>query len=445
MMRAQDVGILAVEIYTPNKQVLQEDLEAADGCPGKYTVGLGQVAMSFCDDREDVISMALTVSQRLMELHQIAPSEIGRLEVASESGLDRSKSIKSHLMRLFSPSGCSDMEGADSCHGCYGSTAALLNAVAWVGSDAWDGRFALVVATDIALYTPGTAACATGGCGAAALLVGPHAPLVLERPRCTYAHHVDDFCKPCGRAQPYPVVDGPLTVTQYLLAADRCYSGLEAKQGGVAQALPASTTMQDSRLRGVPPGLLQLCDFAVFHAPFNKIVTKAFARMFLAQLLRAAAAGDAEAGAALHAAVSDSAWAQQRTGNTYTACLFTGLAGLLSRKGPAQLQGRRILMFGFGSGLIATMYSLAVRCDSAAHPRFTLQGLCTRLHLAQDLDARVRQTAAQFAAASLAQESMYGRAPFTPSGEVGHLSPGTYYLTGVGESYARSYACTPLA
>lgn len=41
---------------------------------------------------------------------------------------------------------------------------------------------------------------------------------------------------------------------QYLLAADRCYSGLEAKQGGVAQALPASTTMQDSRLRGVPPG-----------------------------------------------------------------------------------------------------------------------------------------------------------------------------------------------
>lgn len=84
------------------------------------------------------------------------------VKVASESGLDRSKSIKSHLMRLFSPGGCNDIEGADTCHGCYGSTSALLNAAAWVGSDAWDGRFALVVATDIALYTPGSAACATG-------------------------------------------------------------------------------------------------------------------------------------------------------------------------------------------------------------------------------------------------------------------------------------------
>ena len=37
---------------------------------------------------------------------------------------------------------------------CYGGTAALLNAAAWVESRAWDGRYALVVAADIAMCAP---------------------------------------------------------------------------------------------------------------------------------------------------------------------------------------------------------------------------------------------------------------------------------------------------
>ena len=39
----------------------------------------------------------------------------------------------------------------DSVSACYGGTAALLNAAAWVESRAWDGRYALVVAADIAM------------------------------------------------------------------------------------------------------------------------------------------------------------------------------------------------------------------------------------------------------------------------------------------------------
>lgn len=35
---------------------------------------------------------------------------------------------------------------------CYGGTAALLNALAWVESSGWDGRYAIVVAADIAVY-----------------------------------------------------------------------------------------------------------------------------------------------------------------------------------------------------------------------------------------------------------------------------------------------------
>ena len=42
------------------------------------------------------------------------------------------------------------------------------------------GRYAIVVAGDIAVYANGSARC-TGGAGAVAMLVGPHAPLVMDR------------------------------------------------------------------------------------------------------------------------------------------------------------------------------------------------------------------------------------------------------------------------
>lgn len=76
--------------------------------------------------------------------------------------------------------GNSDIEGIDSKNACYGGTAALFNAVNWVESSSWDGRYALVVAGDIAIYAAGGAR-PVGGAGAVAMLIGPDAPLVLER------------------------------------------------------------------------------------------------------------------------------------------------------------------------------------------------------------------------------------------------------------------------
>jgi hydroxymethylglutaryl-CoA synthase len=46
------------------------------------------------------------------------------------------------------------------------------------------GRFALVVAGDIAVYAKGNAR-PTGGAGAVAMLVGPNAPLVIDRGKIT--------------------------------------------------------------------------------------------------------------------------------------------------------------------------------------------------------------------------------------------------------------------
>jgi hydroxymethylglutaryl-CoA synthase len=135
--------------------------------------------MGFCDDREDIYSIALTALSKFLHENAIDPLTIGRLEVGTETMLDKSKSVKSVLMQLFSPSGNTDILGVDTMNACYGGTNALFNAVNWVESRGWDGRNAIVVAADIALYAKGNAR-PTGGAGAVCMLVGPDAPLALE-------------------------------------------------------------------------------------------------------------------------------------------------------------------------------------------------------------------------------------------------------------------------
>jgi 3-hydroxy-3-methylglutaryl CoA synthase len=52
---------------------------------------------------------------------------------------------------------CPLCQGTDCVSACYGGTCALLNAVNWMESRAWDGRLALVVAADVAIYPSGPA------------------------------------------------------------------------------------------------------------------------------------------------------------------------------------------------------------------------------------------------------------------------------------------------
>jgi hydroxymethylglutaryl-CoA synthase len=63
---------------------------------------------------------------------------------------------------------------------CFLGTAALFNALNWIESSSWDGRYALVVAGDIAVYSSGPAR-PTSGAGCVALLVGKDAPIVFDR------------------------------------------------------------------------------------------------------------------------------------------------------------------------------------------------------------------------------------------------------------------------
>lgn len=123
--------------------------------------------------------LSLAVS-KLLEKYNIAHTDIGRLEVGTETIIDKSKSVKSTLMQLFASHGNTEIEGVDTTNACYGGTNAFLNAVNWIESSSWDGRYAIVVAGDFAIYAQGSAR-PTSGAGVVAMLLGKDAPIVVER------------------------------------------------------------------------------------------------------------------------------------------------------------------------------------------------------------------------------------------------------------------------
>jgi len=140
--RPSSIGILAVELYIPSLYVEQSSLETYDNVSkGKYTIGLGQQRMSICSDHEDICSLCLTVLSRLLDRTGVHPQQIGRLDVGTETLVDKAKSIKTVLMQLFADQGNTAVEGVDNINACYGGTAAIFNAIHWIESSFWDGRY----------------------------------------------------------------------------------------------------------------------------------------------------------------------------------------------------------------------------------------------------------------------------------------------------------------
>lgn len=262
MSRPGNIGIIAIETYIPNTFVSQSDLEDfSNEGKGKFTIGLGQSEMSCIGDREDINSISATVMLQLLEKQNLSPKEIGRIEVGTETIQDKSKSTKTFLMSFLE--GNYQVEGVTSYNACYGGVQALFNTVAWVESSSWDGRYGIVIASDIAVYEKGPAR-PTGGVGAVAMLIGPAAKLVLCPLRSTYMDHAYDFYKPIPGSE-YPVVDGAFSINCYLRAATECFSDLKRKNG----------------FRNMD----QLGDYFCFHAPYYKMIRKAFAKLYLDDLM----------------------------------------------------------------------------------------------------------------------------------------------------------------
>ena len=373
-------GVVGLELYMPHRYVDQAKLERYDGVsPGKYTQGLGQQAMAYVDVDEDVQSMALTVTENLLERHGVRPQQVGRLEVGTESMVDKSKSVKSTVMSLLNRGGAYDVEGVDCLNACYGGTAALFNALAWMHSPEYDGRLALVLAGDVAVYPPGPAR-PTGGAGMVGLLLGPEGMITLDAFRHSHMEHAYDFYKPHLDSE-YPLVDGHLSNDCYQRALAECWRGYRRRF---------------ARHHGYEPTLGRDIQFSLFHHPYARLVRKSFAALWGEEHGEPDPRRQLAGSEALYRRmVEPSTRLRCQLGNLYTGSLYASLLSLLHHQPSEDLLGARLSFFSYGSGLTATLFSGQVRPDAGEW----LDQQRRQLDLAQRLERRTEASPEEYAAA----------------------------------------------
>ncbi|KAI1280377.1 Hydroxymethylglutaryl-CoA synthase, cytoplasmic [Halotydeus destructor] len=455
----RDIGIIDLEMYFPSEYIEQSELEAYDGVSaGKYVIGLGQTRMGICSDSEDIHSLSLTVTKRLMEKAGVSPTDVGFLMVGTETILDKSKSVKSVLMQLFEECGNYNIQGLDTTNACFGGTAALHHSIDWMESSSWDGRYAIVVCGDIAIYAEGPAR-PTGGAGAVAMLIGPNAPLVIDRGvRTYYMRNMYDFYKPVLDSE-YPTVDGQVSIVCYLQAAVACFQGFRKK---FAQAV-----LSDSHEEVV----LEDFDGLIFHAPYCKLVQKTIARLALIEFQTSRKPDydgkfkglEKYANYTIEDSLADRDFEKvflnlaknlfenktkpylllaTELGNMYTASVYSCLVSYLMTKSLSDMAGKRLCVFSYGSGLAASMFSIKISENSA--PGSSLHKLYQGLRpCVTRLSNRIKISPEEFSKRMKEREALHNTAPFTPSEDLSRLYPGTYHLVGVDDKYRRTYNRIP--
>ncbi len=116
---------------------------------------------------------------------------------------------------------------------------------------------------------------------------------------------------------------------------------------------------------------------------------------------------------------------------SYTGSLYASLASLIAVEGD-KLTGKRGVLFSYGSGLAATMFS--VRFEGS------VERMRTRLDIPARLEQRRSVSAVEYTAALALREKTHSLKDFTPSHPVEDLFPGTYYLKHVDSLKRRTYA-----
>lgn len=372
--------------------------------------------------------------------------------MGTETLLDKSKSVKTVLMQLFAPSGNTNIEGVDTVNACYGGTNALFNSINWIESSAWDGRNAIVVMGDIALYKKGNAR-PTGGAGCVAMLVGPDAPLAFEPgQRGSFVKHAYDFYK-ADLTSEYPLVDGHYSIKCYTEAVDECYKAYNAREEQLKSKANGHTNGVSEQ--ETP---LDRFDYMCFHAPTCKLVSKSYARLLYNDYL---ANPENPIFKEVPAEIKDVSYEQSisdktiektfmglakkrfaqrvqpsievptQCGNMYCASVYGSLVSLLSNVSSDELQGKRVTIFSYGSGLAASMFSLKIKGST--------EQLKQKLDLHNRLEARRVVAPEVYDEMCALRERAHLKSNYKPEGSVENIRPGTYYLSNVDDMFRRSY------
>ena len=314
-------GIDGISFYSSNYFIDLKTLAAARGVdPNKYYTGIGQEKMAIPPPDEDIVTMAASAAAPLVQKYDLNDFEL--LLFATESGIDQSKAAGIFVHRLLGlPARCRVVELKQAC---YGATVALQMARAMVETQ--PKMKVLVIGSDVARYELASPGEPTQGCGAVAMVVSNNARVMaLDAESGMHTEDVMDFWRPNYRDQ--ALVDGKYSTRVYLNALAETWKQYHALTG---------RTIDD---------LFRCC----YHLPFTRIAEKAHERL-------AKANGKPLTDEQVDEQIGDSLRYNKISGNCYSASLYVALASLLDTSA-ADLSGKRIGLFSYGSGCVGEFFS----------------------------------------------------------------------------------------
>lgn len=173
-----NVGIDDLAQYVPQQYLDLKDLAQERAIEyEKLAKGLGTLKSAIPNMDEDAASMAANAVLKLILQNDLEPSQIGRIYIGTESGIDAAKPVASYVLGMlenyFAPSYGADCfrycDAADMTFACVAGIDALLNTLDWCAVN--PNRIGIVVATDNAKYELKSSGEYTQGAGAVAALV----------------------------------------------------------------------------------------------------------------------------------------------------------------------------------------------------------------------------------------------------------------------------------
>ena len=228
------VGIDDLAIYIPKLYIDYRDFAEARGIdPRKLEYGIGVKKMALVDTNQDPACMAANACLKLMQKNHLHPEDIGRMYVATESGLDESKAMNSFVIgmleQVYGESSFEHAGGIECKFACVSGSYALYDNTNWIRADENNGKAAIVIVSDIAKYDIGSAGEYTQGAGAVAMLIKENPRLLAfdQKVTSTIIKNEYDFYRPCGKDT--PVVNGTYSSLLYLIQVRKAFDSYKEK------------------------------------------------------------------------------------------------------------------------------------------------------------------------------------------------------------------------
>ena len=228
------VGIDDLAIYIPKLYIDYRDFAEARGIdPRKLEYGIGVKKMALVDTNQDPACMAANACLKLMQKNHLHPEDIGRMYVATESGIDESKAMNSFVIgmleQVYGESSFEHAGGIECKFACVSGSYALYDNTNWIRADENNGKAAIVIVSDIAKYDIGSAGEYTQGAGAVAMLIKENPRLLAfdQKVTSTIIKNEYDFYRPCGKDT--PVVNGTYSNLLYLIQVRKAFDSYKEK------------------------------------------------------------------------------------------------------------------------------------------------------------------------------------------------------------------------